>query len=195
MPSAVGFFRESGIPDAKGRAGHFPNRIEAESMKLDGYVVKDVTPWEDASGGKAIACETTKCTAIIHLRRRHRHIRSSHPILRPRPPLREISTQSGRSNPNLLDRRSNSPHQSPKRRHLHPPNPRAHHPPHRRHPHHRRHPRHLRPSRSRLPRTHSTSLSPRRTKAPSRTATAGERCTVRIRTCHPNSKTSITKFV
>jgi alpha-glucuronidase len=57
------FLRESGIPDTKGRAGHFPNRIEAESMRLDGYVVKDVTPWEDASGGKAIACETTKCTA------------------------------------------------------------------------------------------------------------------------------------
>ncbi|HTU35445.1 MAG TPA: hypothetical protein VMF66_16700, partial [Candidatus Acidoferrum sp.] len=50
------FFRMSGIPDAKGRVGHHPNRIEAESMKLDGYVVMDVTPWETASGGKAIIC-------------------------------------------------------------------------------------------------------------------------------------------
>jgi alpha-glucuronidase len=50
------FFRMSGIPDAKGRVGHHPNRIEAESMKLDGYVVTDVTPWETASGGKAIVC-------------------------------------------------------------------------------------------------------------------------------------------
>jgi len=50
------FLRESGIPDAKGRAGHFPNRIEAESMKLDGYQVVDVTPWEAASGGKAVEC-------------------------------------------------------------------------------------------------------------------------------------------
>jgi alpha-glucuronidase len=51
------FLRESGIADTHGRAGHFPGRTEAESMKLEGYVVKDVTPWEDASGGKAVACE------------------------------------------------------------------------------------------------------------------------------------------
>jgi alpha-glucuronidase len=59
------FLRESGIPDAQGRAGHFPGRTEAETMNLDGYVVKDVTPWEDASGGKAIACEkpAQRCTA------------------------------------------------------------------------------------------------------------------------------------
>ena len=31
-----------------------PNRIEAESMKLDGYEVFGVKPWETASGGKAI---------------------------------------------------------------------------------------------------------------------------------------------
>lgn len=58
------FLHESGIPDAAGRAGHFPNRVEAESMQLKGYVVKDVTPWEDASNGKAIVCEApTNCTA------------------------------------------------------------------------------------------------------------------------------------
>jgi alpha-glucuronidase len=50
------FLHESGIADARGRAGHFPNRVEAESMRLNGYVVRDVTPWEDASGGKAIEC-------------------------------------------------------------------------------------------------------------------------------------------
>jgi alpha-glucuronidase len=50
------FLRESGIPDAQGRAGHFPNRIEAESMKLDGYQPVEVTPWETASGGKAVEC-------------------------------------------------------------------------------------------------------------------------------------------
>jgi alpha-glucuronidase len=50
------FLRESGIADAKGRAGHFPNRIEAEAMELQGYVPVDVTPWENASGGKAIEC-------------------------------------------------------------------------------------------------------------------------------------------
>lgn len=59
------FLRESGIPDAKGRAGHFPNRIEAESMKLDGYQVVSVTPWETASGGKAVECmiPAHQCTA------------------------------------------------------------------------------------------------------------------------------------
>jgi alpha-glucuronidase len=50
------FLRKSGIADTKGRAGNFPNRIEAESMKLQGYVPVDVIPWENASGGKAIEC-------------------------------------------------------------------------------------------------------------------------------------------
>jgi alpha-glucuronidase len=61
------FLHESGIPDKKGRAGHFPNRFEAESMRLDGYRVEDVTPWEDASAGKAVACEVSEkaCTASL----------------------------------------------------------------------------------------------------------------------------------
>ncbi|HWD20925.1 MAG TPA: alpha-glucuronidase family glycosyl hydrolase [Verrucomicrobiae bacterium] len=49
------FARLSGIPDAQGRVGHHPNRVEAESMELNGYRVVPVTPWEDASGGEAIA--------------------------------------------------------------------------------------------------------------------------------------------
>jgi alpha-glucuronidase len=57
------FLRESGIPDSKDRVGRYPGRFEAESMTLDGYVVRDVTPWEGASGGKAIACPATQCTA------------------------------------------------------------------------------------------------------------------------------------
>jgi alpha-glucuronidase len=50
------FLKESGIPDAKGRAGHYPGRMEAEDARLSGYKVIDVTPWEDASGGKAVTC-------------------------------------------------------------------------------------------------------------------------------------------
>jgi alpha-glucuronidase len=50
------FLRKSGIADAKSRAGHFPNRIEAEGMQLQGYVPVDVAPLENASGGKAIEC-------------------------------------------------------------------------------------------------------------------------------------------
>ncbi len=59
------FLRESGIPDEKGRAGHFPDRVEAESMKLEGYSIVPVTPWEDASGGKAVICPAARhnCTA------------------------------------------------------------------------------------------------------------------------------------
>lgn len=59
------FLRESGISDAKARVGHYPNRIEAESMKLDGYAAIEVEPWEDASAGKAIQCEAPRkvCSA------------------------------------------------------------------------------------------------------------------------------------
>jgi alpha-glucuronidase len=50
------FLKESGIPDAKGRAGHFPGRLEAEDARLTSYKVFDVHPWEDASRGKAVTC-------------------------------------------------------------------------------------------------------------------------------------------
>jgi alpha-glucuronidase len=48
------FYKMSGIPDKLNRVNNDPNRIEAESMKLDGYEIFDVKPWETASGGKAI---------------------------------------------------------------------------------------------------------------------------------------------
>jgi alpha-glucuronidase len=58
------FLKKSGIADAQGRAGNFPNRVEAESMQLQGYAPVDVTPWENASQGKAIACKQTQgCAA------------------------------------------------------------------------------------------------------------------------------------
>jgi alpha-glucuronidase len=59
------FLRASGIPDAQGRVGHYPNRIEAESMQLRGYRAIDVMPPEAASGGKAVACQPAErtCTA------------------------------------------------------------------------------------------------------------------------------------
>jgi alpha-glucuronidase len=50
------FLKLSGIPDDQGRAGHYPGRLEAEDARLAGYKVIDVTPWEDASGGKAVSC-------------------------------------------------------------------------------------------------------------------------------------------
>jgi alpha-glucuronidase len=57
------FFHESGIPDAQGRVGHHPYRVEAEAMSLEGFVATDVSPWEDASGAKAITCPSPKCAA------------------------------------------------------------------------------------------------------------------------------------
>ncbi|MGA9587674.1 MAG: alpha-glucuronidase family glycosyl hydrolase [Terracidiphilus sp.] len=58
------FLKLSGIPDAQGRAGHYPNRLEAEDARLTGYKVIDVNPWEDASGGKAVSCLVASgCTA------------------------------------------------------------------------------------------------------------------------------------
>jgi alpha-glucuronidase len=53
----------SGIPDARGRVGRSPNRIEAESMRLERFVVGAVTPWETASGGQAIRCPSGRCAA------------------------------------------------------------------------------------------------------------------------------------
>lgn len=50
------FARISGIPDQQGRVGHYPGRIEAEAMQLQGYAQFDMDPPEDASGGKAIEC-------------------------------------------------------------------------------------------------------------------------------------------
>jgi alpha-glucuronidase len=57
------FLKLSGIPDDRGRAGHYPGRLEAEDAKLTGYKVVDVQPWEDASGGKAVSCGGASCSA------------------------------------------------------------------------------------------------------------------------------------
>jgi alpha-glucuronidase len=58
------FHRKSGIPDAKGRVGHYPDRVTGMQMKLDGYTPVKVTPWEDASHGEAEVCQhRTECKA------------------------------------------------------------------------------------------------------------------------------------
>ncbi len=59
------FLKTSGIPDSRGRAGHFPGRTEAEAASLDGYLTEDVTPWEAASGARAVRCPAPKCTASV----------------------------------------------------------------------------------------------------------------------------------
>ena len=57
------FHRASGIADSQGRVGNHPGRFEAEAMQLEGYTARDITPWESASGGKAVACDEAPCTA------------------------------------------------------------------------------------------------------------------------------------
>jgi alpha-glucuronidase len=63
------FFRTSGIADARGRVGRYPNRIEAENMQLDGYSPFEVSPWETASGGKGIECLGQRCEAMFRFDR------------------------------------------------------------------------------------------------------------------------------
>ncbi len=57
------FLKLSGIPDEQRRAGHYPGRLEAEAARLTGYKIIDVSPWEDASDGKAVRCEVAPCSA------------------------------------------------------------------------------------------------------------------------------------
>ncbi len=57
------FHRASAIADAKRRVDRYPDRIEAESAQLNGYVVKPVTPWETASGTGAVECPPSPMTA------------------------------------------------------------------------------------------------------------------------------------
>lgn len=59
------FHRASRIPDAHRRVDHYPGRMEAESAALAGYVVKAVTPWETASGDRAVECTAATCTATF----------------------------------------------------------------------------------------------------------------------------------
>jgi alpha-glucuronidase len=58
----------SGVPDARGRVGRYPNRVEAEAMRLDRFAIGAVTPWETASGGQAIRCPADSCAATTSFR-------------------------------------------------------------------------------------------------------------------------------
>ena len=50
------FHRMSGIPDDKGRVGHYPDRIPGATMQLTGYTSIPVTPWEATSDGVVEVC-------------------------------------------------------------------------------------------------------------------------------------------
>ena len=52
----------------RGAPGSIPGRIEAEAMTLTGYAEAPVTPWETASGSKAVVCAGSgerTCTASM----------------------------------------------------------------------------------------------------------------------------------
>ena len=54
------FFSRAAFPMSRGGAGHYPGRLEVGGCCASpGYKVIDVTPWEDASGGKALSCQAT----------------------------------------------------------------------------------------------------------------------------------------
>ena len=58
------FHKMSQIPDASGRVGIYPDRIEAEAMQLRGYAPMEIIPWENSSGGKGIECRVSEgCAA------------------------------------------------------------------------------------------------------------------------------------
>ncbi len=57
------FLKLSGIADVHGRVGHYPERVEAEAMQLEGYTPLEITPRETASGGKAVECRAERCVA------------------------------------------------------------------------------------------------------------------------------------
>ena len=60
----VNFYQNaSGIPDAAGRVENHPYRIEAEDMKLDGYKLYTISPFEDASGSTAIVASSNTTTS------------------------------------------------------------------------------------------------------------------------------------
>jgi alpha-glucuronidase len=64
------FFKISGIADERNRVGHYPDRIEAEAMRLNGYKVFDVIPWENSSGGKGVEClQPQGCSAAFTFNR------------------------------------------------------------------------------------------------------------------------------
>jgi alpha-glucuronidase len=64
------FQKISGVPDVQGRVGRYPERVEAESMQLEGYVPIDIVPWENSSGGKGIECTVLQgCSAVFRFDR------------------------------------------------------------------------------------------------------------------------------
>ncbi|KAI0414254.1 glycoside hydrolase superfamily [Xylaria grammica] len=64
--SIVQFYHNvSGIPDAAGRVGHHPWRVEAEAMALHGYRVTGVNPFQAASGFQIVQTADNATAASV----------------------------------------------------------------------------------------------------------------------------------
>ena len=72
------FQRTSGIADERGRVGREPNRFEVEVMRLTGFEAIDITPWETASGGRAVSCPQVSGCSAAH---EHRGAAGPHDIV------------------------------------------------------------------------------------------------------------------
>ena len=104
------FQRTSSIPDDKGRVGREPGRVEVESLPLGGFEVIDVTPWETASSGKAVACSVaTGCSATYRLSRGGRQPGCHRPVLRSERRRIALPPDGGRAGGGQLGCRSQSP--------------------------------------------------------------------------------------
>ena len=81
-PSTSGSCKIPASPTTSSRVGNYPDRIEAESMHAEGYKPVDVTPWETASGGKAVICtDAPSCTLDTTLNRPAGDIHHRRPVL------------------------------------------------------------------------------------------------------------------
>lgn len=88
------FHRISGLDDAQGRVGHHPGRIEPETMTASGYTPVDITPWETASGGKAVVCKVAAAAPLHYPRQTRRHLRHRRAILSTSAPASRTSSSS-----------------------------------------------------------------------------------------------------
>lgn len=91
------FLWASGIPDAKGRVGHHPHRVEAESMDLTGYAVIDVTPWESRFGWQGRDLPLVEMHCGLPIRRCARLVHARHSVFRPAGGRGSFSGARGRS--------------------------------------------------------------------------------------------------
>ena len=99
------FYKTSQIADTLDRVGHHPGRVEAEAMSLTGYAVQPITPWEDASGSKAITCAATPLRRHHAIQWESRLVQPGRAVLRSEQRRLALPGLRGRSTDWTMDRR------------------------------------------------------------------------------------------